>query len=271
MKSELILCIIAFSTIEYISSFRSFRASFPRTRVSIKSSVKQEDTDLIIRIKTALICKPNEEPLLFNLGILLGQKLENTDEEQYEQKSLLIAEILDVFDQAVKINEKRDASWFNIASLKQQVGDDDGAIIAYKETIKKTTNADLMSACYSNSIQLLLARNDLNGASKLSSEAVKALPEDNIAWCNMGIILRDTSSYDEAIKCFDNSLIFSDGMNSIALNNLGNIYLQKNELVKAAEYYNQAVLVDPNDEESTYSLAMLLRDAGDIGKHHLLE
>jgi predicted TPR repeat methyltransferase len=262
----LIILYITFTVLEYISSFRSPPASFPRTRLSISSSVKQEDNDLIIRIKTALIHKPNEEPLLFNLGILLGQKLENTDAEQYEQKSLLIAEILDVFDQAVKINKERDASWFNIASLKQQVGDDDGAIIAYMETIKKTTNADLMSASYSNSIQLLLAKSDLNEASRLSSEAVNALPEDNIAWCNMGIILRDSSSYDEAIKCFENSLIFSDGMNGIALNNLGNIYIQTDELIKASEYYNQAVLIDPYDEESTYSLAMLLRDAGDTVK-----
>ena len=249
-----------------VSCIVAFQPTFLRPHwfrsLSLLDSLQENNNDLISQIKRALSSQPDDEPLLFNLGLLLGQKVEETDKAS--EKSLLIVEALTALGKAVEINKNRDASWYNIASLKQLGGDDYGAMSAYRETIRISQSSQVLSACYSNLIQLLLEKGDLDEAAIVSNEAVNALPDDDTAWTNMGIVLRENLSYDWAVSCFENAVKFSDGTNAVALNNLGNIYTMNNEVDKAYEAYKQAVEVDPTDSDSAYSLAMILRDSGDL-------
>ena len=254
--------------VQQVSSFRSFRSSFfSQATVSTKSSLAvskiHENDAMIDEIRKALNSRPNEEPLLFNLGMLLSQKIETIDSNKFKDKGVLISEALNAFLMAVKLNDNRDASWFNIASLKQQTGDNHGATIAYRQAIRVSANNDVLAASYSNLVQLLLEKGDLEEAATVSNQAVNALPDDPTAWTNMGIVLRENLSYDWAAKCFENAVKFSDGNDAVALNNLGNIFSRNNEVEKAYSAYNQALQADPNDEASAYSLAIILRDSGD--------
>jgi predicted TPR repeat methyltransferase len=251
--------------VQQVSSFHSSlfsRATFS-TKSSLVVSMIHENDQLILDIGKALKFRPNEEPLLFNLGMLLSQKIETTASEKFKEKGNLITEALDAFTKAVKLNDKRDASWFNIASLKQQSGDNHGATVAYRQAIRVSENNDVLAASYSNLVQLLLEKGDLEEAATVSNQAVNALPDDPTAWTNMGIVLRENLSYDWAAKCFENAVKFSDGNDAVALNNLGNIYSRNNEVDKAYSAYYQALQADPNDEASAYSLAIILRDSGD--------
>lgn len=225
--------------------------------------MRQDNDALISEIKRALISRPDEEPLLFNLGMLLGQKVDGLAPGNSSEKKSLIDEALTSFSKAVKINDKRDASWYNIANLKQQAGDNHGAMLAYRQTIRISGSNDVLSACYSNLVQLLLEKGDLDEAAIVSNQAVNTLPDDSTAWTNMGIVLRENQSYEWAVLCFENAVKFSDGINAVALNNLGNIHLQNNEAEKAYSAYSRALQADPSDEASAYSLAMILRDSGD--------
>ena len=251
--------------VQQVSSFHSSlfsRATFS-TKSSLVVSMIHENDQLILDIGKALKSRPNEEPLLFNLGMLLSQKIETTASEKFKEKGNLITEALDAFTKAVKLNDKRDASWFNIASLKQQSGDNHGATVAYRQAIRVSVNNDVLAASYSNLVQLLLEKGDLEEAATVSNQAVNALPDDPTAWTNMGVVLRENLSYDWAAKCFENAVKFSNGNDAVALNNLGNIYSRNNEVDKAYSAYNQALQADPNDEASAYSLAIILRDSGD--------
>jgi predicted TPR repeat methyltransferase len=263
----LVMLIIIYlgTCVQQVSSFHSSlfsRATF-FTKSSLVVSMIHENDQLILDIGKALKSRPNEEPLLFNLGMLLSQKIETTASEKFKEKGNLITEALDAFTKAVKLNDKRDASWFNIASLKQQSGDNHGATVAYRQAIRVSENNDVLAASYSNLVQLLLEKGDLEEAATVSNQAVNALPDDPTAWTNMGIVLRENLSYDWAAKCFENAVKFSDGNDAVALNNLGNIYSRNNEVDKAYSSYNQALQADPNDEASAYSLAIILRDSGD--------
>ena len=251
--------------VQQVLSFRSSLLS--RTTFSTKSflvlSTIHENDPMIAEIGKALKSRPNEEPLLFNLGMLLRQKIETTAAENLKEKGILISEALDAFTKAVKLNDRRDASWFNIANLKQQSGDNYGATVAYRQAIRVSANDDVLSASYSNLVQLLLEKGDLEEAATVSNQAVNALPDDPTAWTNMGVVLRENLSFDWAAKCFENAVKFSDGNDAVALNNLGNIYSRNNEVNKAYSAYSQALLADPADESSAYSLAIILRDSGD--------
>ena len=263
MKKEVIGLTTAALCVSYIVAFKpTFLRPHWFRSLSLLDSLQENNNDLISQIKRALSSQPDDEPLLFNLGLLLGQKVEET--EKASEKSLLIVEALTALGKAVEINKNRDASWYNIASLKQLGGDNYGAMSAYRETIRISQSSQVLSACYSNLIQLLLEKGDLDEAAIVSNEAVNALPDDDTAWTNMGIVLRENLSYDWAVSCFENAVKFSDGTNAVALNNLGNIYTMNNEVDKAYEAYKQAVEVDPTDSDSAYSLAMILRDSGDL-------
>ena len=254
---------IAALCVPYATAFRPSMLHHLRLRsLSSRDTLQNNNDDLIYQIKKALSSRPDDEPLLFNLGLLLGQKVEESDKAS--EKSLLIVEALNAFSKAVKINQNRDASWYNIASLKQLGGDNFGAMTAYREAIKISQSSPVLSACYSNLIQLLLEIGNIDEAAIVSNEAVNALPDDDTAWTNMGIVLRDNLSLDWAVSCFENAVKFSDGTNAVALNNLGNIYSMNNEIDKAFQAYKQAVEVDPTDSDSAYSLAMILRDSGDF-------
>ena len=259
MLSTAALCI------PYVAAFRSSILHHLRLRsLSLQDALQNGNDDLIHQIKKALSSRPDDEPLLFNLGLLLGQKVEESDKAS--EKSHLIVEALNAFSKAVKINQYRDASWYNIASLKQIGGDNFGAMTAYREAIKISKSPPTLSACYSNLIQLLLEIGNIDEAAIVSNEAVNALPDDDTAWTNMGIVLRDNLSFSWAASCFENAVKFSDGTNAVALNNLGNIYSMNNEVDKAYQAYKQAFEVDPTDGDSAYSLAMILRDSGDFEK-----
>ena len=260
--------LVFFCVCFYVQSVLSYsrfiiHRSKPTSNLQLRNSGRQDDSSLISEIKFALQSRPDEEPLLFNLGMLLGQKVDGLAPGNLSERKSLIDEALTFFSKAVKINDKRDASWYNIASLKQQAGDSHGAMLAYRQTIRITESNDVLSACYSNLVQLLLEKGDLDEAAIVSNQAVNALPDDSTAWTNMGIVLRENQSYEWAVLCFENAVKFSDGINAVALNNLGNIHLQNNEADKAYSAYSRALQADPSDEASAYSLAMLLRDSGD--------
>ena len=229
----------------------------------LRNSVQQNDYEMVTAIKKALVTKPDDEPLLFNLGLLLVRILDDT--KLVSDRGPLMVEAISAFGKAVKINPNRDASWFNIANLKEVGGDNYGAVSAYKETVKVSKNTVVLSAAYNNIMQILLENNDLEEAASICNQAVIALPDDPTAWANMGIVLRKNGDQMEwAESCFLNSVQFSNGLNSVALNNLGSIYTMKNEIDKAVDVYRQAIEIDEYDDLSTYSLAMLYRDAGDL-------
>lgn len=172
----------------------------------------------INKIKERILINTSDEPLFFNLGLLLKQKVDcNTS---YLDKELVL-EAITAFNNALKLNPNREASWFCIANLKELLNDSHNAILAYKEVIKISKDNNLPSVCYNNIIQLLLTTNKIEEAAKISNEACISLPNDDIAWCNMGVILIKNRSYDMARSCFENSLKLSEGQNVIAMNNLG--------------------------------------------------
>ena len=247
-----------------VASFRPNLSRAFRSNLSLQSSPTQQAINVghINKIKEVLLSRPEDEPLLYNLGLLLGQQALSADTSA--EKSQLIVEALTALNKAVKINKERDASWYNIATLKEFGGDTHGAMMAYRDVITVTKNTDVLSASYSNLVQLLLAKGDLEEAAIVSNEAVTALPDDDRAWTNLGIVLRENLSYELATCCFENAVTFSNNTNAVALNNLGNIYSMKNEVDKAYEAYSQAVEIDPSDEASAYSVAMILRDSGDF-------
>ena len=104
----------------------------------------------------------------------------------------------------------------------------------------------------------------LEDAAKLCDEAVNSNPSDSYAWSNLGIILLENESIDWAERCFENAVESSNYTNPVALNNLGAINYRRGSLINAERYYILALLADPRDENSAYSLGEVLLEKGDL-------
>lgn len=220
--------------------------------------LRHASVDVTIRdIKHALTSRPNDEPLLFNLGML-----------QLQQDNTLDA--LTVFYEAVKLNPTREASWYQIGSIRQSTGDIDAAIGAFKKAIEVTADEAIAIACYNNIVEMMLSSNRLEEAALLTNEAVNKYPQSVMSWTNMGIVLRENKSFDWARLCFENAVKCAEAQGrheggvAVAFNNLGSLCWQAGQVERACEMYSAALAADERDESSAYNLAVLLRDRGDL-------
>ena len=67
----------------------------------LRNSVQQNDYEMVTAIKKALVTKPDDEPLLFNLGLLLVRILDDT--KLVSDRGPLMVEAISAFGKAVKI------------------------------------------------------------------------------------------------------------------------------------------------------------------------
>ncbi|MBU0763958.1 MAG: tetratricopeptide repeat protein [Bacteroidetes bacterium] len=92
-------------------------------------------------------------------------------------------------------------------------------------------------------------------------KAISEKPESYHASFNLGDALYKQEKYDDAVKQFE--VIASDKVEkddrSKAYHNLGNSYLQKQEIEKSIESYKNALRNNPEDMETKYNLAYAMR------------
>ena len=172
----------------------------------------------IIEIKEAVKFNLQNEPLTFNLGLLLTDEI-NTKSDSSPTE---IITAIKVFGNAISMNLSRDDSWYNVAQLKQKLNDIDGAVSAYKQTIEITFNSEVASASYTNLIELLLSKNRIEEAAMYCNNYVNQHPNNEYAWLCMGVLLRETNdNMNWSSLCFQNALKLSNNTNTVALTNLG--------------------------------------------------
>ena len=246
-------------------AFRSFRAPSVRLCPNMANNKHGSDDDTVLQqIKRALEVQPNNEPLLFNLGMLRWQQLQEREAVggSYD-KQLLMQEATNAFTRATELNPSRDASWFQLGSLHRAVGRVDAAIDAFQAAMGATTNEEIAIAASSSLVDLLLAERRLDDAAKATDVAVKRYPHNDVVWTNMGIVLRENQSNDWAQRAFETAVQCNPHGAAVAYNNLGNLAWQCGDVRRAVAMYTAALAADPSDEASCYNLALLQRDAGD--------
>ena len=119
-------------------------------------------------------------------------------------------------------------------------------------------------AAYNNAIRIYINLNRLDDALALSKDVINKYPTSDVAWCNLGVVVLALQNTSFAQQCFEVAASLSNYSNSVALNNLGHLYESMGASDKAEECYRQALSIDNTDENSAYSLGLLLVGKGDI-------
>ena len=101
-----------------------------------------------------------------------------------------------------------------------------------------------------------LKQGDFSGAEQLLRPALREHPDDSSALGLMGVVLDAQKRYDEAEGFYERALKL-DPRSPALLNNLGNHYLEKKDMVRAQEAYLKVVAVDPSHPNANLHLAQM--------------
>jgi len=97
------------------------------------------------------------------------------------------------------------------------------------------------------------------------NRAIKADPENLLAYKNLGLFLFKEKGYEEATKVFKKAIEIEPADVEL-YNNLGSIYGIKKEYNKAVEIFEKALLIDPNNKGTLNNLAITFQKKGNLEK-----
>lgn len=90
----------------------------------------------------------------------------------------------------------------------------------------------------------------------LLEETISRYPDNDRTYNNLGMIYYDHKEYVKALQCYQNAIKLNP-KHSLAYNNLGNTYYGLNEYEKALQYYQKAIEINPNFADSYYNVGNL--------------
>ena len=166
---------------------------------------------------------------------------------------------LEAFDYSLAINSEHDQSWFHkgyALSLLERYRE---AISAYEASIPED-DSDVMKLYYIGECYEKL--DDYENAIRYYRKCSQLDPEMADAWVGIGVCELELGSASEAIKYFEHGLMLdNDNINYLCL--LGNTYRLLNNKEAAKKSYEQAIEIDPSDEESWLEYAEALHNLGE--------
>ncbi|OGD17807.1 MAG: hypothetical protein A2W03_14840 [Candidatus Aminicenantes bacterium RBG_16_63_16] len=144
----------------------------------------------------------------------------------------------------------------NIASVHLKRNELDKAEAEFKLVLDKIIQAhadyarDKTTAvrAFSGLGELYLKRSDFDGAQKAFAEALRLSPEDETAAYNVGEILFSNQKNDEAIGYFEMAIRIKKDWPK-PYYRLGFVCLNKGDLAKSLEYFNEFIRLDPENPE----------------------
>jgi tetratricopeptide (TPR) repeat protein len=115
---------------------------------------------------------------------------------------------------------------------------------------------------YTNLVDLLLGLHQHDEALTLMDEALRALPENPVAWARHGQVLRRSGDFDSAIYSYRKALDL-DPTYAWAWNGLGLSYAALGQWSPALECYREAVRFNPDDVWFWYNFGDALLTTGE--------
>jgi len=221
--------------------------SMLNTGVAYQQSGKLEEAEIIYR--SLLKNNPDDSDALHYLGLISYQK------KQYSDAIKQIGE-------AIKINNKVPAFYYNLGNAHKAAGQFDAAIAAFHEAIRLDP---LFSAAYGNLGSALTSRGDLEEAVTSCRRALEIKPDFAEAHHNLGSALYNLGRLDEAAACYRRAIQAKPDYAEAQLN-LGHTCYMADKIAEAAVAYQEALKIDPANQglEAAVYLSILFYLEGNL-------
>ena len=87
-----------------------------------------------------------------------------------------------------------------------------------------------------------------------------ANPDDPVAYYNMASSLAGLEIFERAVEALEQAIALADDDLIVdAYYNLGNVFFEQGLYLEAVNAYQQALLIDPNDDDARYNLELALQ------------
>lgn len=147
---------------------------------------------------------------------------------------------------AIVLDETNDEIFIELGDVYAETEDFDSAIKSYCEAIKLNPKNP---AAYNKCAMVLWQKDYIEEAIIAYNKAIGIDPDYYTAYNNLGVIYLDgIKNLKEAEKLFNFAITIKNDY-AMPYFNLGRVYEEKNECVKAAEYYQKALELNEENEE----------------------
>ncbi|MFI3301437.1 MAG: tetratricopeptide repeat protein [Candidatus Gastranaerophilales bacterium] len=161
-----------------------------------------------------------------------------------------------MLEKAIELNPENVSSRIPLAMSYQKLNKNDLALVQYSEILKKEPDLHSIKFDYAN---LLVDIGEKDKAITNYNEYIKHYPKDYRAYQNLGIIYKKDSNWDLAIENLEKALGLQVGQDNLDLKkDLSACYHQKQDWEKALKYYDEILILTPNDYNVSYDKALAL-------------
>lgn len=236
-------------SIEFFEKAISFKPDFELGFFNIALSYKSLNNSerAILNYQKALKFKPDFLEALNNLGNIFCEN------KKYN-------EALDLFKKAIEIKPDFDLAHNNIGIIYNEIGNLESALFHYKKAIKINSNNPEAFNNLGNIYKKLgnneNAKNSYKNALKLNSRSFDAKN-------NLGIILMDEEEYNNAKNLFEEVINQSPNFYQ-AYSNLANLYRRLGNHKKAYEFNNLSIKIQPNNPSAINNIGLILMDENQV-------
>ena len=203
--------------------------------------------EAVFAFEAALLEKPGDQDLLFNLGIA-------AEEADLPDKALPALK-----EAASKMNTA--AAFYRLGLALQRFGQKSASMKAYVRALEREPN---FADAALNAGVLAHETGDFPYATNLYSQALKAKPDLSKAALNLGVAFQDQGDPLKAVAIF-RAFLEKDPNSLDAFNNLGVALQRLGDHVTAMEAYHEVLKRDPFHKTAIENLATALRRLGKDG------
>jgi predicted O-linked N-acetylglucosamine transferase (SPINDLY family) len=104
---------------------------------------------------------------------------------------------------------------------------------------------------------------NLHKAEYIYREILKVQPDNVVAHCNLGIVLREKGQLDEAITCYQKAVKLNPNLADVYCN-LGSAFQEKGQLDETITCYQKAIKINPNLADVHCNLGRALQEKGQL-------
>jgi predicted O-linked N-acetylglucosamine transferase (SPINDLY family) len=169
---------------------------------------------------------------------------------------------LQVYQQALALDDRRGAAWNNLGKILQEKERFAEAEAAYRRAIELMPD---QAQIHTNLGNVYMALNRLDAAERAHRQALALDPKHTGAMNNLATTVKRLGRFEEAQKLYEQTLSIDPKL-AVSAYNLAVIHYQHDRLDEAEALFRQALATAPDFKEALHGLATALDTRGALGE-----